>query len=483
MKDNKDEKHLKNQFNEIKLYGSFPKISTMEKEDKNSNKQKSQIENIKLNFNYFNEKNSLFSNSNDSITEKALSKNEVCADSKNTNYENNKNNNNEDSDYDIFGILSKHLIYQDKLHLSKEDNIDNNNKEESESENKNNENTYDYNNQFNDLKEGDKLILYNFIHLAKEKYSCKILQQKIKTDNYLIKYFFPLIISNINELIIHPYGNYLIQNIFCYLSENDISEFIDKIKPNILNISMNFYGTRVIQTLIDHIHNQNTMLDLLNAYSDYSIIAKDIFASHIIFKLLSLKQNYITSFIYEKINNHLVEISTNKHGCCVIKKILETSFNEKIINNIINNSLLLITDQFGHYTLLYIIQSNMRNYKLKLIQNIIPNFIQLSIQIYSSTLIEKCFEFCEDDIKVLLYQCLGNMNTIKILTCDKYGNYVVQKAILKAQNDMRFFLFRIISSVIYDIKNDIFGRQFYVKICKSYPDFKHFLLNSQKITV
>ena len=31
----------------------------------------------------------------------------------------------------------------------------------------------------------------------------------------------------------------------------------------------------------------------------------------------------------------------------------------------------LITNQFGLYTILYIIQSNMRNYKLKLIQMIL----------------------------------------------------------------------------------------------------------------
>ena len=35
--------------------------------------------------------------------------------------------------------------------------------------------------------------------------------------------------------------------------------------------------------------------------------------------------------------------------------------------------------------------------------NIIPNFTYLSIQIYSSTVLEKCFEFCEDDIKYIKF--------------------------------------------------------------------------------
>jgi hypothetical protein len=73
----------------------------------------------------------------------------------------------------------------------------------------------------------------------------------------------------------------------------------------------------------------------------------------------------------------------------------------------------------------------------------------------------------------MLYQVLGNANTLKLLICDKYGNYVVQKAILKTTNDnMRIYLFRLIISIINDIKKDNFGKQFYVKLCKSYPDFK-----------
>jgi pumilio RNA-binding family len=222
------------------------------------------------------------------------------------------------------------------------------------------------------------------------------------------------------------------------------------------------------------------MLNLLNGYKNYSIIANDVFASHIIIKLLSFNKIYINCYIYEKINDDLVEISMNRHGCCVLTKILESksSFNDIIINNIINNLMTLIIDQYGHYLILYIIKSDLRSYKRKLIMNIIPNFTYLAIQIYSSTVLEKCFEFCEDDIKYILYQHLENVDTIKTLICDEYGNYVIQKAILKTPNDnIRYVLFRNIFSIINDIKNDNFGRQFFVKLCKQYPLFQKLISN------
>ena len=115
----------------------------------------------------------------------------------------------------------------------------------------------------------------------------------------------------------------------------------------------------------------------------------------------------------------------------------------------------------------------MRVYKQKLILMILPHFIQLSLQIYSSSVLEKCFEFCEDDIKEMLYPVLGNTNTLKLLICDKYGNYVIQKAILKATNEnMQFYLFRLINSIINDIKKDSIGKQFYLKLRNSFPNFK-----------
>ena len=531
-------------------FSTFKRFNSHSENENTSNKQKLYTENMSssslLNFNFFNEINSPFSNSEKEL----ISKKTKNAFSNNSNYISSLLTNvNEEDDYDvknksqnfvneysqnedkndngnIFDILSKHLNYQsndselnDSFDNENEKNIENYNNNNIKNNNINdnnneiNDNNNDINdnnnvinddkinneneknesnniedklkfNDYNELNQEDKIILNNFLNLAKEQSSCRFLQQKINSQQYLVKYIFSLITQNINELIIHPYGNYLIQNIFFYLSEDQISKFVNLIKGNLLNISMNFYGTRVIQKLIDFIHNQNTMLNLLNGYNNYSIIANDIFASHIIIKLLSFKQMYINSFIYEKINDDLVEISKNRHGCCVIKKILESksSFNDTIINNIINNAMKLIIDQYGHYTILYIIQSDLRTYKQKLIMNIIPNFIHLSIQIYSSTVLEKCFEFCEDDIKNILYQCLGNVTTMKILICDKYGNYVIQKAILKTPNDnIRYYLFRIISSIINDIKNDNFGRQFYVKLCKNYPIFKKFISSSKII--
>ena len=201
----------------------------------NSKKQKSVIEkssfsNI-LNFNYFNEKNNIFSNSSQELFSKKknlfLNSNNFSSLLTRENEERQnsiiENNENEENKGDMFDILLKHLIYEEnETDLLINNSIENKNYH-------NNEENNIFDNETN-LEQEDIIIINNFLNLAKDKSSCKFLQQKIHSQPYLIKYFFPLLINNIDELIIHPYGNYLIKNILNYLSKDEISQFVNVIK-------------------------------------------------------------------------------------------------------------------------------------------------------------------------------------------------------------------------------------------------------------
>jgi hypothetical protein len=210
----------------------------------------------------------------------------------------------------------------------------------------------------------------------------------------------------------------------------------------------------------------------------------DINASHIIIKLLDLKEMYITNAIYEMINTNLLQVSMNKHGCCEIQKILEkdtSAYAESIINNIINNSLQLITHQYGNYTIQYILHLRNPVYTFRLIRFLVPSFMQLCLQKYSSTVIEKCFELCDEGTRNILYQFIANQSIMKALICDKFGNYVIQKAIDVADpGTMRIYLLTIIAPMMNEIKKENFGRQLYTKLCTKYPSFQEMINNCKQ---
>ena len=332
--------------------------------------------------------------------------------------------------------------------------------------------------------EENKMLFRDLITLAKEQSSCRYLQQKIDNDPLLARnLFYHKICENLNDLIIHPFGNYFIQNFLTHITDSQINEILLLLSHNFLFVAMNFYGTRVIQKMIDCIQTTYpTMTNLLNLIKKYfTQMVNDINASHIIIKLLDLNKMMITQLIYEMINTNLISISTNKHGCCEIQKILEKdtfAFRESIINNIINNCLQLITHQYGNYTIQYILQLRNPVYTFHLIRYLVPSFTQLCLQKYSSTVIEKCFELCDEGTKNILYQLIANQNIMKALICDKFGNYVIQKAIDVADpNTMRIYLLTVIAPMINEIKKENFGRQLYTKLCTKYPPFQELINN------
>ena len=343
-----------------------------------------------------------------------------------------------------------------------------------------------------DIKEEDpfntaenKLLLSNLLVLAKEQTSCRYLQQIIdKNPKMGTVFFYPTIIKNITDLITNQFGNYLIQKLFSYINQNQFTDILNAIVPDFVEISTNFYGTRVLQKMIDCINNQYQMLSLLKIIStNISELLNDINASHIVNKLLSLRQFYITSAIYEMVNRNFLTIALHKHGCCSIQKILENDliFTENIIVNILNNAMTLITHQYGNYIIQFLIQSKNQMITFRLITILIPNFGKLAKLKYSSTVLEKCFEYCDEQSKSYLYNVLYNKGILKSLIFDKFGNYVVQKAIDSARDEkVKFYLLRLIAPMINDVKKENFGKQMCMKLCSKYPQFQDYMKNFKK---
>lgn len=328
-------------------------------------------------------------------------------------------------------------------------------------------------------------LLSNLLTLAKEQTSCRYLQQVIENNPKLgTVYLYPVIIKNITELIINQFGNYLIQKLFGYISQNQFSDILNAIVPDFVFISTNFYGTRVLQRMIDYITNQYQMHSFLNIISNHiSDLLNDINASHIINKLLSLRQFYITSSIYEMINQNFLTIALHKHGCCSIQKILENDliFTEGIISNILINAITLITHQYGNYIIQFLIQTKHQLISFRLIVILLPHFSKLAKMKYSSTVLEKCFEYCNEQSKLFLYNVLYNKGVVKSLIFDKFGNYVVQKAIDSAKDEkIKFYLLRLIAPMINDVKKENFGKQMCMKLCSKYPQFQEYIKNFKK---
>ena len=329
---------------------------------------------------------------------------------------------------------------------------------------------------------GDKEILSiynNFVDLAKEQFSCREIQNKITNNPKIINILYPKLFENINELIIDPFGNYLIQSFLPYLTETQTYDLLNEISNDLNKICIDSHGTRVIQKLIDcNINSQNIILSLLNFIKPiFANLINDINACHIIKKILAINQIYFTFYIYELIKYNFFQIATHKHGCCAIQYIIANGDNhltEMLIKYIIQNSSKLICHQYGNYLIVFLLKLKNEFYTHQILKVIVLYFYEFATQKYSSTVLEKCFELCDENSKTILYQCLCNNDMLKKIILDQYGNFVIQKAIkMSNNNNIRNYLFQLIVPLISVIKKSKYGNQVYTKLCMEFPKLKN----------
>ncbi|WEJ95802.1 protein necessary for high temperature growth [Yamadazyma tenuis] len=298
----------------------------------------------------------------------------------------------------------------------------------------------------------------DILRLSKDQYGCRFLQKKIDENlisNYSIRYanfeiIFNEIYLNLYELIIDPFGNYLIQKLIKYASNENLNLMLDILQSNLFQISINQHGTRALQKIIESL-NSPYQLDLLTSGLKPFIIEliKDLNGNHVIQKILNKFKPLQCQFIYDSILNDLITVATHKHGCCVLQKCLNHVTYKQLnqfVNEILNDFNLnkLINDQFGNYVLQYLISINDYQIHYKFYSNLVRfDMIHYCNLKFSSNVIEKFIkncannEFKNNEVNIdfvnlkfeMVHHILKTSASLNKLINDPFGNYVIQTLI------------------------------------------------------
>ena len=323
------------------------------------------------------------------------------------------------------------------------------------------------------LNESLEYLAFNILPLSQDQAGCRFLQEKIENDpKNTVKIFFNNLIPNIITIMKDPFGNYLVQKLYPYLSQEDINIILEKISNDIFDLGSNMHATRCIQNIINHLSNKDLVNKFLNLIKPHIIsLLKDMHGVHIVNKFI-----YLHPECAYDINKIIVEncslLATHKHGCFFLQKILEgpdKPLKSELIKNLIDNCFVLIIDQFGNYVIQSIL--HLKNYKycsdIALI--ISENAHYYSKHKYSCNVIEKCFDFCGKKERNILLEKLSKPEVISELIVDEHGNYVIQKALHYADNNKKEEILKIISSLIPKIRSTPFGDNLLNKLFYEYP--------------
>ena len=316
--------------------------------------------------------------------------------------------------------------------------------------------------------------------LAKNQNGCRYLQKRIENNQKLVPtLFFPNVLGHIQELSNDQFGNYYIKIIIKYLPEDMIYKFISLIHPSISKIGTNQYGTKVIQYLIDFLNNEKNLLFFIEKILPHLVVLiNDLNGIHIVQRLIFIKSNYI-QIVYDKIFDNIQLIAVTRDGSNFIKKLIEFLDEDNmtsLIKAINDNLAIIITNQHGNYIIQNILMKENLYLKFGIIETIIKNIVSFSNQKFSSNVVEKCFEVLEMKDKV--FDELIKSNNFEQILLNEYGNYVIQKALMKSDQNKQQIMFKLLVPLVNKLQCLPFGQKLLSKLFIQYPRLSIYILNS-----
>ncbi|KAL3514124.1 hypothetical protein ACH5RR_026841 [Cinchona calisaya] len=192
------------------------------------------------------------------------------------------------------------------------------------------------------------------------------------------------------------------------------------------------FSTRVVQKLIEAIKSKQQISLIMIALKPGLLdLMKDVNGNHVVQKCLQCLTNDHNKYIYDAAAKFCVDIACHRHGCCVLNRCIAYSsgkHREKLVSSISANGLLLAQDAFGNYVIQYIIELKIPFAAATLLSQFEGHFALLSMQKFSSHVVEKCLRCLEDSLPIIIKELLSVPQFDQLLQ-DRFANYVIQSAL------------------------------------------------------
>ncbi|KAJ1022437.1 hypothetical protein NDA16_003426 [Ustilago loliicola] len=305
--------------------------------------------------------------------------------------------------------------------------------------------------------------------LCKDQHGCRFLQKKLEESNPAHRdMIFSETFTHFAELMTDPFGNYLCQKMLEYCTDEQRNLIVELVAPELVTISLNMHGTRAVQKMIDFLSTPRQIHSIIVALSmNVVTLIKDLNGNHVVQKCLNRLGAEDNQFIYNAVAAHCVEVATHRHGCCVLQRCIDHASEAQrvqLVAEITYNALTLVQDPFGNYVVQYVLDLSIPRFTDAVVRQFVGNVCLLSVQKFSSNVIEKCIRVSEPGVRKQLIEELLNRTRLEKLLRDSFANYVVQTSLDYADPVQRMRLVECIRPILPVIRNTPYGKRIQSKL-------------------
>ncbi|KAI5188715.1 pumilio RNA-binding family [Nematocida sp. AWRm77] len=266
--------------------------------------------------------------------------------------------------------------------------------------------------------------------VSKDQEGSRFIQKKLDVaSSEEIDFTFQEIKKHIGELITDLFGNYVIQKFLEIGTLAQKKEILDAMEDSVIPLALHMYGCRVVQKALECKEINKKVVEKIQGHVIDLVCDQN--GNHVIQKCVECVDS---AFIIKEFEEDAVNLSKHRYGCRVIQRIFENSSEcFAAINKIISNAKSLVEDQYGNYVIQHILERGSEDHKKKIIASLSDKIAEYSTHKFASNVMEKCV-ICgkPEDRKYMLSKlmsCSSAENTLVRISCDKFGNYVVQRMI------------------------------------------------------
>eukprot|EP00347_Sterkiella_histriomuscorum_P003327 403364711 len=276
----------------------------------------------------------------------------------------------------------------------------------------------------------------NVVVMSKQQYGSKQLQRYLeKAPPELVDFIISEVVSELHNLMSDLYGNYFCQKLMTSASSQQRLVILTELRPNLYKISCDKKGTHSMQCMIDMINMPEEQHEIQEGVVNHILdMAYDINANHVLQKIMVCFKEEKLDFIYQPIMKYFIELSMDQNGLCVIKKLIGKITNEdkilEIQHLLAEHAVKLVQNPYGNYAVQQAIEVWDVRYCEPIFEKLEDHLMQLSVQKFSSNVIEKILEKASYETVDRYMRKLCNVEVMKSLIKNIYGYYVINKLVL-----------------------------------------------------
>lgn len=303
--------------------------------------------------------------------------------------------------------------------------------------------------------------------LCKDQHGCRFLQRQLDIGNSVIAtMIFNEIYLKIVELMIDPFGNYLIQKLFESVGVDQRTILVKNAGPELLRVALDPHGTRALQKLVDCITTDEECQVIISNLKNHVVtLSRDLNGNHVVQKCLSKMNSNQNQFIFDTATDNCNDIATHRHGCCVLQRCLDygsVSQRKQLLSMIAKNATDLSLDPFGNYVVQYVLSRGDEGSIQMILDHITNNFIVLSMHKFGSNVIEKSLRI--NKLSGFMVKTLIAKGRLADMLNDAYGNYVLQTSLDVARGEDMVRLSEMLEPMVEEVRNTPHGRRIMAKI-------------------